>query len=134
MRKMIKRYINSCKECTRNKQTKYIKEKMTITDTPSTSFENLSIDTVGPLIISNGFRYILTVQCELTKYVILFPMKTKEAISIAKTLVEQVILKYGLFNTLKSDRGTEFANELMKNICEILNIKQTFSSSSDNNS
>lgn len=127
MRKLIKNHISNCKSCTQNKQTKYNKEKMNITDTPNTSFETVSIDTVGPLRISNGYRYILTIQCELTKYVVLHPIETKEAINIAKTLVEQFILKYGFFKILKSDRGSEFANELMKNICKIMKIEQKFS-------
>lgn len=66
-------------------------------------------------------------QCELTKYVIACPMETKEAKSIAKALAENVILKYGLFKRLKSDRGTEFTNQLMKEICEMLKIEQRFS-------
>lgn len=44
-----------------------------------------------------------------------------------KTLVEQFILKYGQFKVLKSDRGTEFTNELMRNICSLLKITQIFS-------
>lgn len=65
MRKMVRDFINKCDKCLRNKQTKYIKEKMVITETPNTSFETIEIDTVGPLRISNGYRYILTLQCEL---------------------------------------------------------------------
>lgn len=100
---------------------------MVITDTPTTSFEIVSIDTVGPLRMSNNFRYILTIQCDLTKYVVAYPMETKEAVTVAKTLVEQFILKYGCFKILKSDRGTEFNNELMDNICKSFNIEQKFS-------
>ena len=66
-------------------------------------------------------------QCELTKYIIACPMETKEAKSIAKALVENVILIYGLFRILKSDRGTEFTNELMGEICKLLKIEQRFS-------
>ena len=127
MRQMVKNHINKCDKCARNKQTRHIKESMTITDTPDTSFQTISIGTVGPLKISNGYRYILTMQCELTKFVIAHPMETKDAKSIAQTLVEQLILKFGLFTKLKSDRGTEFTNELMKNICDLLKIDQIFS-------
>lgn len=127
MRKMIKNYITNCDKCLRNKQTRYIKEEMTITTTPSNSFETIEIDTVGPLRISNGYRYILTMQCSLTKYVIAHPIETKDAKTIARTLVEQFILKYGCFKVLKSDRGTEFKNELLAEICNLLDINQYFS-------
>ena len=127
MRKMVRDYVKNCDKCLRNKQTKNIKEEMIITDTPTTSFEIVEIDTVGPLRLSNGYRYILTMQCNLTKYVVAYPIETKEAKNVAKTLVEQFILKYGCFKVLKSDNGTEFKNELMNEICKLLNIEQKFS-------
>lgn len=127
MCKMIKKFINNCEQCKINKQTKHTKEKLTITDTPGTSFEVVSIDTVGPLRLTNNNRYILTMQCDLTKYVIACPMETKDAKTVAKTLVENLILIYGHFKILKSDRGTEFINELMAEVCNLLQIKQIFS-------
>lgn len=126
MSKMVKKFVSYCNKCQTNKQTKHIKEPLTLTDTPNNSFEVISIDTVGPLRISNDYRYILTMQCELTKFVVAHPMPTKDALTTAKTLVEQFILKYGQFKVLKSDRGTEFINETMRNICSLLNIKQIF--------
>ena len=129
MRKMVRNDINKCDKCMRNKQTKYVKENMVITETPNTSIETIEIeiDSVGHLRMSNGCRYNLTLQCKLTKYVVAHPIETKDAKSIAKTLVEQFILKYGFFKALKSDRGTEFKNELQKVVCNLLNINQKFS-------
>lgn len=127
MGKMIKHFVLNCQQCRRNKQTKNTKEKLSLTETPKTSFEIVSIDTVGPMRLSNYHRYILTIQCELTKYVIACPMETKDAKTVAKTLVEQVILKYGHFKTLKSDKGTEFTNQLMAEVCQLLDIRQIFS-------
>lgn len=127
MYKMVKKHVSTCDLCQRNKQVRHTREPFCITDTPTQSFETIVIDTVGPLRPSGDYRYILTMQCELTKYVIAAPMETKEAVSIAKTLVENLILKYGLFRTLKSDRGTEFTNELLKEICGLLKIEQKFS-------
>ena len=82
-------------------QNKHIREEMTITEIPSNSFEIIQIDTVGPLRISNGYRNILTMKCNLTKYIVAYPIETKDAKTIAKTLVEQFVLKYGCFKTLK---------------------------------
>ena len=94
---------------------------MIISESPSTSFETIEIDTVVPLRISNGYRYIRRMQCELTKYVVAHPIETKSARGIAKTLVGQFILKYVCLKNLKSDRGTEFNNELLQ-VCNLLNI------------
>ena len=99
---------------------------MRIRDTPNNSFEIVSIDTMGPLRISNNYRHILTIQCELSKYVIATPTETKEAKNVARALLENCILTYGKFKILKSDRGTELANKLMNEICSILKIQQKF--------
>lgn len=127
MYRMVKNYISKCDRCQRNKQIRHTREPLCVTDTPTQSFETVVIDTVGPLRPSMNYRYILTMQCELTKYVIACPIETKEAKSVAKALTENLILRYGIFKTLKSDRGTEFTNELMKEICELLKIEQRFS-------
>jgi len=123
MSRMVKKYINDCETCSKNKITRYIKEPLVVTETPTQSFEIVTIDTVGPLRLANGYRYILTLQCELTKYIEAFPLETKEAYNVAKTLVEKFILKYGAFKTFKTDQGTEYVNKIFKEICKLLNIK-----------
>ena len=40
--------------------------------------------------------------------------------------IEQFILKYEFFKRLKSDRGTEFKNEMLKEVCNLLNINPKF--------
>lgn len=49
-------------------------------------------------------------------------MENKEAVTIAKALVDNVILVYGSFKTIKSDLGTEFINQIFQNICKYLRI------------
>lgn len=44
----------------------------------------------------------------------------------AKAQVENLIFKYGLFSTLNSDNSTEFRNEPLKEIYELLKIEQNF--------
>lgn len=66
-------------------------------------------------------------QCQLIKYIVACTIESKDAKTVAKALIEQIILKYGLFNILKTDRGTEFTNELMREIFVLLKIKQNVS-------
>ena len=88
--------------------------------------EVLVVDTVEPLSPSRNYRNILRIQYELLKYVTACPMKSKDAKTVAKTIVEQVILKYGLYNILNTDIGTEFTNKLIRDICVLLKLKQNF--------
>ena len=64
------------------------------------------MDTVGLLTKSTkGNRYALTVQCDLTKYIITVPIADKQASTLAKALVENLILIYGCTH------NSQFVNE-----------------------
>lgn len=55
------------------------------------------------------------------------PVPNREAKTIAEKEVIKFILKYSIFKTLKSNNGTELKNEIMKQIYNLLNINQIFS-------
>jgi len=46
---------------------------------------------------SNGFTYLFTAIGPFSKFGIAVPIRNKEAVTVARVLVEHVILKYGLF-------------------------------------
>ena len=100
---------------------------MKFTNTPTKRFQFIQLYTVGPLRVLNGYRYILTAQCEITKYIDAFPTETKETSEIGKILVEKCILKYGCFDTVKTDRGNEFVSKLFNRICSLMKIKHVTS-------
>lgn len=128
MKRTIAEYIKQCDMCIKNKHRIKTKEKFTETTTPTKCFELISIDTIGPLTKSKiGNRYALTIQCDLSKYIIIAPIPDKNAQTLAKAFVENLILVYGCPKAIKSDLGTEYKNELFKNICEFLKIHQKFS-------
>lgn len=126
MKKNIADYVKNCKSCKLNKVTRHTKQPMLKTTTPDRPMQVVSIDTIGPNdLTEDGNRYAVTVQCELTKYVIAIPVPNKEAKTIARALVEHVILKYGPMYTLKSDLGSEYINETMTEVLKILNIEKS---------
>ncbi|KAG5867846.1 hypothetical protein JTB14_018979 [Gonioctena quinquepunctata] len=82
-------------------------------------------DLVGPLPEdSDNNRYILTLQCELTKFVEAYPIPNKEAITVAKSFVDNFILRYGIPKEFVTDKGSEFLNSTISETCKLLNIKQ----------
>lgn len=128
MKHIISKFVRNCEKCKINKITRHTKEPEVVTTTPSKPFEVLSVDTAGPLTrTNNGNRYILTIQCNLTKYIVLVPVPTKEAAVLARALVYNFILIYGTFLELRSDQGSEYNNEILERICKLLEIKQNFS-------
>lgn len=127
MKNTIAAYIKRCELCAKNKHQKNNKEIMEITTTPAKPFGVVSIDTVGPFSrTENGNRYAVTMQCDLTKYVVALPVKDKEANTIAKAIVTGFILTYGPMEQIKSDLGTEYKNQIFAEVCNTLKIKQIF--------
>ena len=53
-----------------------------------------------------------------------FAISNKRAETIAKVLIEQIVCRYGCPQTLLSDRGTEFLNDLADETYKLLNIKK----------
>jgi len=65
---------------------------------------------------------MLTVLDHFTKFAFAFPIRSHDAQTVAKYLVEKVFLTYGMPLQLLSDRGAEFEGSLMKDMCELLEI------------
>lgn len=125
MVKDISNFVKKCSSCQKHKYSRNIKEPMVITTTAKSAFEKLYLDIVGPIDKDNDeFSYILTLQCELTKFVEAYPLKTKDTVTVAKTLVENFILRYGIPREIATDRGSEFISSTMKEVCKLLQIKQ----------
>ena len=93
-------------------------------------WERLSIDITGPHPRSRrGHVYILTVMDGFTKFVEAIPMANQEATSVARALVENVIVRYGAPLQILTDQGTNFEGNLFKELCRLLGIDKVRTSS-----
>ena len=128
MSREIAKFVNNCDKCKVNKPKTKTKAPMVLTKTPQKPFDLLIVDTVGPLPKSNyGNSYILTIICDLSKYLITCPIPDKSAKTVAKAMVDNCILIFGMFKELRSDCGTEYKNAILAELCDLLNINQVFS-------
>lgn len=123
MKRDITQYVKSCEKCKLNKTDNHTKERFVITTTPSKPFDLILIDTIGPLPLTiRQNQYILSIQCDFSKYVIYVPLPNKEARTIASALVKNCILTFGPMKSIRSDRGKEYVNDILDKVCEILGI------------
>lgn len=128
LEKDVTDYVHKCSKCQKQKFHRNTREPMTITTTASSSFEKVYLDVVGPLDRDdNGNVYILTLQCELTKFVEAYPLKNKSANEVAKALAENFILRFGVPQSIATDRGSEFISNVMVQLCNLLGIDKTIS-------
>lgn len=122
----IQNFIQNCLTCKLKKLVRVkTKTAMAVTDTPNMPFEKLALDIVGPLPITNKEnRYILTMQCLLTKYYIAVAIPNATASTVAREFLNNFVCKYGAPKSVLTDQGTNFLSKLMKEIAKSLNIRQ----------
>lgn len=121
----VKNFVKRCEKCQRQKHSLPVREPMVITTTANTAFEKIYLDVVGPLDTDNyKYSYILTIQCELSKYTEAYPLVTKQAQEVARVFVNNFILRYGVPGSIATDRGKEFMSSTFKEVCKLLQINQ----------
>jgi len=87
-----------------------------------------TIDLVGPFCMSNGYRFVFTAIDPYTKFVVAKPIRSKDAKTVAKVIVENILLIWGASFEFLSDRGSEFENELSEALYDLLGIRKVRSS------
>ena len=92
-----------------------------------TRFHMVSADILGPVTMANETRakHILVMTDLLTKYVVSVPLKGTEAPDVAKEIVENWILRFGVPAVLHTDQGKNFGSELMLEVSRLLKIDKT---------
>lgn len=128
MTKDIASFISKCENCSMNKHKIYTKEPMVITETPAKPFDLVVIDTIGPLTTSNrGNVYAVTMICDLTKYLVCATSASKRAEDVAKAIFEKFILVHGPMRSIRTDRGTEYTNEMISELCKLMKVEHKIS-------
>lgn len=122
----IKFWVKGCPQCQyRNAPPTNTKAPVVPIQT-SRPFQKISWDIMGPLPPSSrGNRYILVVTDLFTKWVEAFPLKETSSETLARTLFDEVICRYGVPEELHSDQGKNLCSSLIQCLCEMLGIRRT---------
>ena len=95
---------------------------------PESPWESILLDIIGLLPESNEFNAILSIIDQLSKMIHLIPTTTE---LLTKGLIDiylkQIWKLHGIPKKVTSDRGPQFALELMKELCTWLGIQQNLS-------
>ena len=87
-------------------------------------FRKIFMDIVGPLPrTQEGYRYILSVVDLDTRYPEAIPLKNQSAEAVADALVT-IFSRVGIPQEISSDQGTNFMSQLVKELCQQLQIEQ----------
>ncbi len=90
---------------------------------PEFPFQICGIDTCGPYPDSeSGNRYIITIVDHFSGWPEAYPVPNKQAVTVAKVLLEDFIPRHACPQVLISDQGTEFCNSVIDALTKNLNI------------
>ncbi|CAF5142228.1 unnamed protein product, partial [Rotaria magnacalcarata] len=129
MKATITSYIKSCDKCSQfnvdqHKPPGFLQP----IQPPNDVFQVLGMDWWGPTTTSlSGNRYVLVITDRLSGYVFAKASPTNTAQDTARILMEEIILVHGSPDTIITDQGTHFKNELLQAISNLTGCKHIFS-------
>lgn len=126
MRREVNIHVKTCDVCARYKSTGKKGRAALKNYRVGVPMERVLIDIAGAFPESRaGNKYALIVTDWFTKYVEIYAMPNQEAVTVAKTLVQEFFSRYGVPTCLHSDQGTNFESKLFDAMCTLLNIEKT---------
>lgn len=124
MRKHVRKFIQQCPICQVTSDKKLAVKVAPFTRAAYEPMEVLNIDAIGPLPEDESKNtYILVVIDCFSRWVELFGVPDTSALSAAKVLIQHCG-RFGIPALIRSDRGSQFVNELIENLVTLLGTEQ----------
>ena len=119
--------ISQCKECMEHHGIRHQEHPAQSTKI-NYVHERIGIDLVnGFPETDEGYNGILVITEYLTKFIMVYPIKSKQAIEIAEKLLDYIGL-FGPPQIILSDQGTEFNNTIVKRMLDSVGIEHRITS------
>ena len=125
LRKDIEAYIKGYDTCQKVKaKNSSMTTPLHPNEIPSSPWEIISIDLIGPLPQFEGKNAILVIIDRFSKMIYLFPvMDTITSKGVATIFRNSIFKLHGTPRKVISDRGPQFVSSFMKDLYELLNIQ-----------
>ena len=119
MTKVIRKYTKCCVQCQKAKIIRHT--RCEIGRCPEANrFEHLHVDIVVLKTTTEGYRYAFTMIDRATRWLEVAPLKNIEAETIAATLYETWITRYGTPLFITSDQGQQFLSDVFLQLRTLL--------------
>jgi len=117
---VVKQFVTCCYSCFLT-QTGTKKSKIGIYPTPTAPFQEISMDLAENLNQTGGYSHLLVVQCILTDFTIIAPLKSKSSSEVTRVLLYNVLQNFNV-HKIHSDNGPAFRSKSWLEIMAALNI------------
>lgn len=115
MNQDISTWTKACLSCQRAKVHRHVVTPLGKFP-PSQRFEHIHIDIVGPLRLSNDYRYCITIIDRCTSWPEAVPVREITAEVVARALYENWIVRYGCPLRISTDQGRQFESLLFTSL------------------
>ncbi|GKT35482.1 Transposon Tf2-6 polyprotein, partial [Aduncisulcus paluster] len=120
MYKDAERVLKPCIFCKKTQKGRRIKTNGHLKT--SYVFEEVSVDTVGPLPTDEeGYKHLLVAIDGFSRFTVIIPLKTLTADEIARALFINIFAVFGAPTSLRSDGG--FTSAVVKELCRLCKTK-----------
>ena len=120
----IENWINRCDRCMRRKSS--TSERAPLVNIHTTyPLELVCIDYLTLEPSKGGISNVLIITDHFTKYALAIPTKNQTAKTTAEAFYNNFVVNYGIPTRLHSDQGVNFESEIIKELCQITNMKKT---------
>ena len=117
-------YCRTCLRCQTSKVSRNNKTKPAKFDFPDARFQHIHADIVGPLPLSNGYKYIFTMVDRYTRWPEAVPMYDMTAESCAQAFFESWISRFCSPLVITTDQGKQFESAFFNELLKILGSKR----------
>jgi transposase InsO family protein len=126
----VKRFCRHCDGCCRYRRGALQRQGPLQPMTCGEPWERVSVDVTGPHPRSRkGNIYILTMMDNFSKFAEAVPMANQEATTVAKALVETIVVRYGAPLQILTDQGRNFEGHVFQEMCRLLEVDKVRTSS-----
>ncbi len=125
MRLDIEKNITQCLSCPETKGTTQTAPILEY-PLPAGPFHVVGIDLLQLPRSIQGSTYVLLCFDHFSRFTVVAPLPNKSATTVAHAIVSHLTFPYTTRRVLLSDNGTEFKNQVLRDICTQFHIQQTF--------
>ncbi|XP_063420793.1 uncharacterized protein LOC134706010 [Mytilus trossulus] len=125
MRRDLENYVANCVECVTRKNPSRTARVPLQPHYSGAPFEKIAIDILEMPMSDQGNRFIVVIGDYFSKWAEAFPLRNHTSPVIAEILIDQFISRFGAPFQLHSDQGPEFESRLISELCKLLGVDKT---------